>query len=137
LNDFRSDSGYSLDLHATHVNSLYSIFTVSALLNPPASYRRDKFTIHSKSVVCQDVELKGDITIGAGLHQSPDSFHPILDFVFQCRDCGSPKGDHICYSGSYRHRFWLHHRGRGHHRQQVRFRLFAIEQKKQKTKLIL
>lgn len=28
--------------------------------------RRDKFTIHSKAVVCQDVELKGDITIGAG-----------------------------------------------------------------------
>ncbi|OBZ65118.1 Dynactin subunit 6 [Grifola frondosa] len=27
---------------------------------------RDKFTIHSKAVVCQDVELKGDITIGAG-----------------------------------------------------------------------
>ncbi|CCL98741.1 uncharacterized protein FIBRA_00746 [Fibroporia radiculosa] len=26
---------------------------------------RDKFTIHSKAVVCQDVELKGDITIGA------------------------------------------------------------------------
>src|SRR6266436_4992196 len=29
--------------------------------------RRDKFTIHSKAVVCQDVELKGDITIGSGL----------------------------------------------------------------------
>ncbi|KAF8580943.1 trimeric LpxA-like protein [Ramaria rubella] len=28
--------------------------------------RKDKFTIHSKAVVCQDVELKGDITIGAG-----------------------------------------------------------------------
>ncbi|KAF4567784.1 hypothetical protein EYR40_006792 [Pleurotus pulmonarius] len=27
---------------------------------------RDKFTIHSKAVVCQDVDLKGDITIGAG-----------------------------------------------------------------------
>ncbi|KAJ3488326.1 hypothetical protein NLI96_g2917 [Meripilus lineatus] len=27
---------------------------------------RDKFTIHSKAVVCQDVELRGDITIGAG-----------------------------------------------------------------------
>ena len=27
---------------------------------------KDKFTIHSKAVVCQDVELKGDITIGAG-----------------------------------------------------------------------
>ncbi|TFY82493.1 hypothetical protein EWM64_g1515 [Hericium alpestre] len=26
---------------------------------------RDKFTIHSKAVVCQDVELKGDITIGS------------------------------------------------------------------------
>ncbi|KAH7906767.1 trimeric LpxA-like protein [Hygrophoropsis aurantiaca] len=25
---------------------------------------RDKFTIHSKAVVCQDVDLKGDITIG-------------------------------------------------------------------------
>lgn len=33
-----------------------------------AAYRgaRDKFTIHSKAVVCQDVDLKGDITIGAG-----------------------------------------------------------------------
>ncbi|TFY54353.1 hypothetical protein EVJ58_g8915, partial [Rhodofomes roseus] len=27
---------------------------------------RDKFTIHSKAVVCQDVELKGDFTVGAG-----------------------------------------------------------------------
>ena len=27
---------------------------------------RDKFTIHSKAVVCQDVDMKGDITIGAG-----------------------------------------------------------------------
>ncbi|KAK0221920.1 trimeric LpxA-like protein [Armillaria luteobubalina] len=27
---------------------------------------RDKFTIHSKAVVCQDVELRGDITIGSG-----------------------------------------------------------------------
>jgi len=27
---------------------------------------RDKYTIHSKAVVCQDVELKGDITIGSG-----------------------------------------------------------------------
>ncbi|KAJ7072187.1 trimeric LpxA-like protein [Mycena amicta] len=27
---------------------------------------RDKFTIHSRAVVCQDVELKGDITVGAG-----------------------------------------------------------------------
>ena len=26
---------------------------------------RDKFVIHSKAIVCQDVELKGDITIGA------------------------------------------------------------------------
>jgi hypothetical protein len=31
-------------------------------------HRRDKFTIHSKAVVCQDVELKGDITIGSGHH---------------------------------------------------------------------
>jgi hypothetical protein len=30
------------------------------------SASRDKFAIHSKAVVCQDVELKGDITIGAG-----------------------------------------------------------------------
>jgi dynactin-6 len=29
--------------------------------------RRDKFTIHSRAVVCQDVELKGDITIGSGM----------------------------------------------------------------------
>ncbi|KAI6140173.1 trimeric LpxA-like protein [Pisolithus tinctorius] len=27
---------------------------------------RDKFAIHSKAVVCQDVDLKGDITIGPG-----------------------------------------------------------------------
>lgn len=27
---------------------------------------RDKFTIHSRAVVCQDVELRGDITVGAG-----------------------------------------------------------------------
>ena len=27
-------------------------------------HRRDKFTIHSKAVVCQDVDLKGDITVG-------------------------------------------------------------------------
>jgi dynactin 6 len=30
-------------------------------------FSRDKFTIHSKAVVCQDVELKGDITIGSGI----------------------------------------------------------------------
>jgi dynactin-6 len=29
-------------------------------------FSRDKFTIHSKAVVCQDVDLKGDITIGPG-----------------------------------------------------------------------
>jgi len=27
---------------------------------------KDKFAIHSKAVVCQDVDLKGDITIGSG-----------------------------------------------------------------------
>lgn len=27
---------------------------------------KDKYTINSKAIVCQDVELKGDITIGAG-----------------------------------------------------------------------
>ncbi|KAG8925173.1 hypothetical protein FRC03_009014 [Tulasnella sp. 419] len=27
---------------------------------------KDRFTIHSKAIVCQDVELKGDITIGSG-----------------------------------------------------------------------
>ncbi|KAH7090988.1 trimeric LpxA-like protein [Auriculariales sp. MPI-PUGE-AT-0066] len=27
---------------------------------------KDKFTIHSKAVVCQDVDMKGDITIGSG-----------------------------------------------------------------------
>lgn len=31
---------------------------------------RDKFTVHSKAVVCQDVDLKGDITIGAGKSSS-------------------------------------------------------------------
>jgi dynactin-6 len=31
------------------------------------TFSRDKFTIHSKAVVCQDVELKGDITIGSGI----------------------------------------------------------------------
>jgi len=31
------------------------------------AFSRDKFTIHSKAVVCQDVELKGDITIGSGI----------------------------------------------------------------------
>ncbi len=33
---------------------------------------RDKFTVHSKAVVCQDVDLKGDITIGAG--KSPSNY---------------------------------------------------------------
>jgi len=27
---------------------------------------KDKFSIHSKAVVCQDVDLRGDITIGSG-----------------------------------------------------------------------
>ncbi|PVG04449.1 trimeric LpxA-like protein [Serendipita vermifera] len=27
---------------------------------------KDKFSIHSRAVVCQDVEMRGDITIGAG-----------------------------------------------------------------------
>jgi hypothetical protein len=40
----------------------------------PAS--RDKFAIHSKAVVCQDVELKGDITIGAGARSLPRTRPP-------------------------------------------------------------
>jgi hypothetical protein len=44
--------------------------------------RRDKFTIHSKAVVCQDVELKGDITIGAGaripLHGGNVSYNTVF-----------------------------------------------------------
>jgi dynactin 6 len=31
-------------------------------------FSRDKFTIHSRAVVCQDVELKGDITIGSCMY---------------------------------------------------------------------
>ncbi|KAG8748648.1 hypothetical protein FRC10_000039 [Ceratobasidium sp. 414] len=27
---------------------------------------KDKFTIHSKAVVCLDVDLKGDVTVGSG-----------------------------------------------------------------------
>jgi len=27
---------------------------------------KDKFSIHTKAVVCQDVDLRGDITIGSG-----------------------------------------------------------------------
>ena len=41
-------------------------------------YRRDKFTLHSKAIVCQDVELKGDITIGSGLHQFSGCFFTAL-----------------------------------------------------------
>ncbi|RXW20457.1 hypothetical protein EST38_g5391 [Candolleomyces aberdarensis] len=37
-----------------------------SISEPSQTQTRDKFTIHSKAVVCQDVELKGDITIGAG-----------------------------------------------------------------------
>lgn len=31
-------------------------------------YRPDRFTLHTKAVVCQDVELRGDIMVGAGSH---------------------------------------------------------------------
>jgi hypothetical protein len=27
---------------------------------------KDKFSLHSKSMVCADVDMKGDITVGAG-----------------------------------------------------------------------
>lgn len=37
--------------------------------------RRDKYTIHSKAVVCQDVELKGDITIGSGTQKPVSRIH--------------------------------------------------------------
>lgn len=53
-----------LDYHATNVSLCTNndrTLKANVLL-----YRKDKYTIHSKAVVCQDVELKGDITIGAG-----------------------------------------------------------------------
>ena len=45
-------------------NVNFPILTTSKLTSN--LFRRDKFTIHSRAVVCQDVELKGDITIGPG-----------------------------------------------------------------------
>ncbi|KAF8662697.1 hypothetical protein AX16_001139 [Volvariella volvacea WC 439] len=58
------DSGQGAQSDARNVSFLDSDhFAFSKLI---VARRRDKFTIHSKAVVCQDVELKGDITIGAG-----------------------------------------------------------------------
>ena len=49
------------------------------------SYRRDKFSLHSKAIVCQDVELKGDITIGSGM----PNFHVISLLVLKWRVPGT------------------------------------------------
>lgn len=47
-----------------------NVLRIPSVWYPPdhlLSYRRDKFTLHSKAIICQDVELKGDITIGSGM----------------------------------------------------------------------
>lgn len=51
--------------NGTNVTSLFLPYLTYRLII--FGNRRDKYTIHSKAVVCQDVELKGDITIGSGL----------------------------------------------------------------------
>lgn len=63
----RSPSLLSSGKLAAHASNVP--FTTSPVILPRAQiirFSRDKFTIHSKAVVCQDVELKGDITVGAG-----------------------------------------------------------------------
>ena len=81
---------------------------------------KDKFTIHSKAVVCQDVELKGDITIGSGkaflaikhAHSSkflPDFAVRILISTLVLRHGRPSKGhDHVDLR-SNRHRDRMHH----------------------------
>ena len=52
-------------MHASNVSfQRTSLWNIVFLKNN--AFSRDKFTIHSKAVVCQDVELKGDITISSG-----------------------------------------------------------------------
>jgi len=81
--------------------------------------RRDKFTIHSKAVVCQDVELKGDITIGSGNKDSiPDFYETHRDMA--PRDYRPPKSYHFRHCGAYRNWKWLYHRGGCYHRESVR-----------------
>jgi len=78
--------------------------------------RRDKFTIHSKAVVCQDVEMRGDITIGSGR----------TDTTARNRVCKSlrrnrrpPQGFH--FRAGWSNYYWdeLHTRGRNNHCQPV------------------
>jgi carbonic anhydrase/acetyltransferase-like protein (isoleucine patch superfamily) len=52
-------------VHASNVSFKVHLFETSFFFRNNA-FSRDKFTIHSKAVVCQDVELKGDITISSG-----------------------------------------------------------------------
>lgn len=72
--------------------------------------RRDKFTIHSKAVVCQDVELKGDITIGSGNKDAVLGFCETHKDMAP-RDYRPPKSYYIRHCGAHRNRKWLYHRG--------------------------
>lgn len=79
---------------------------------PIEKCRKDKFTIHSKAVVCQDVELKGDITIGAG-NIIPRLSYSMWMLIWWCgyRNCSPSQGNDICYS--WTHCYWtrMYHRG--------------------------
>ena len=79
--------------------------------------RRDKYTIHSKAVVCQDVELKGDITIGSGSR----SFHLIAPFAHNCncRYYSPPQSYYLRHRGAYRNWDRVHNRRGRYYRQQV------------------
>ena len=90
--------------------------------NKQKIYRKDKFTIHSKAVVCQDVELKGDITIGAG--NNTTQWHlgmrvmNIFFYLYRVR-CPS-QGNHICYCRTHRYRPRLYYRRKYYNREQVK-----------------
>jgi hypothetical protein len=106
--------------------SLFSIYY--SLLTLLFSYRRDKFVIHSKAIVCQDVELKGDITIGSGKFTTS---HSGLNFLSLRGGGGrhscTSEGNHIRHCRTHRNRFGLYHRGRGDNREQVQLNILIYE----------
>jgi hypothetical protein len=99
---------------------LFKHFFFEDLRSKHNTFSRDKFTIHSKAVVCQDVELKGDITIGSGIAVEIFQLARRSCLIFD-RNYRTSKGNYFCHCGSHRDWGQLHHRGSCHHREQVSF----------------
>jgi hypothetical protein len=102
-------SELNIGRNATNVLKLSQVLQGSSLTKHS---RRDKFTIHSKAVVCQDVEMKGDITIGAGIMELAKQDQ---NTETVCRDHYPSESDHLRYSWADRYWLGMHHRRSYHH----------------------